>query len=36
MIDDLLIAIFKGVELVAELPVELYHRHRSDDAERDE
>jgi len=36
MIDDLLVAIFKGVELVTELPVELYHRLRSDSVEGDE
>jgi hypothetical protein len=36
MIDDLLIAVFKLVELVLELPLELYRWLRSDDAEGDE
>ncbi len=36
MVDDLLVVVFKGVELVVELFAELYHWFRSDDAEGDE
>ncbi len=36
MIDDLLIGIFKGLGVVAELSAELYHWLRSDDTEGDD
>jgi hypothetical protein len=36
MIDDLLIVVFKSVELLAELSADLYHWLRSDDAESDD
>ena len=36
MIDDLLVAIFKAVELVAGLGAELYHWLRSDRSEGDD
>jgi len=35
MLDDLLIAVFKTVQFIAELTVELFHWFRSDDTEND-